>query len=63
MLQLVTIVAIVTTSIRECFFMLAANGRVLLKAGYLKNVRPATELSFENGSIGLLNYLLGTVAT
>ena len=23
------------------------NGRVLLKAGYLKNIRPATELGFE----------------
>ena len=29
------------------------NGRVLLKAGYLKNIRPATEPDFENEFIFL----------
>jgi hypothetical protein len=28
--------------------LIAYNARVLLKAGYLKNVRPATEPGFEN---------------
>ena len=36
---------------------------VLLRAWYLKNVRPATKLSFERYSVGLRNYSFETVDT
>jgi len=40
--------------------MLTHNVDGLLLGWYLKNVRPATELGFENYSVGLRNYYFGT---
>jgi len=42
---------------------MAHNVRVLLKAGYLENVRPATVPDFENQSVRLRNDFFGTIAT